>query len=318
MSHPADLTINSFSDALEKLLSLESGGFYADPEWPFHKFPFGLWFRGHCQDGLELTPRIFRARLQADDPGMGMWDETNIYDHLKLRVPSHEHVYHTAFDWLCLMQHYAVPTRLLDWSESILPALYFAVTNPPHAKSAHGELIVLNAKRLNRRSRARPTIASPEGYEVVVRAEMAATRSKAKLQCKPTVVAALEQVPKERNGDVDLDGLQTFLRPIAVFPRRLNERMTLQSSVFTLHGGKEYVPAMREKYGPDCIPSPISLQQVDDECGDKRILGRYLIPHDRKASIKDELFKLGVHEGTLFPEVDRQAVYLQQCWWYDA
>lgn len=317
MSLKADVTITSFSGAVERLLSLEGDGFYDDAEWPFHKFPFGLWFRGHCQDGLELMPRVFRTRLQADDSGTGMWDETNVYDHLKLRVPSHEHVYHTAFDWLCLMQHYGVPTRLLDWSESILPALYFAVNDPQHAKRADGELIVLNAKRLNRRSRAKPTIASPEGYEVVVRAEMASTRSRAKLQCKPTVVAALAQVPEERGGDVDLAGLQTFLRPVGVFPRRLNERMTLQSSVFTLHGGKEYVPPMREKYDGDWIPSPISPQQVDDECGDDRILRRYRIPHDCKKPIKDELFKLGVHEGTLFPEVDRQAVYLQQCWWYD-
>ena len=29
-------------------------------------------------------------------------------------------------------------------------------------------------------------------------------------------------------------------KPVAVFPDRLNRRMVLQSSMFTLHGGKQY------------------------------------------------------------------------------
>src|ERR1700682_4199127 len=229
--------ITKVSDALIVLNSLED--FFGKDEWPFHEFPFGLWFRGHSKKGCELEPRAFREQLPEDANSKGLWDETNVYEVFKLRVASHEHTYHTAFDWLCLMQHYSLPTRLLDWSESILPALFFAVKDDP---ALDGELIALNAKRLNRRSKIRPTISTPDDYSVVIRAEMAATRSKLTLKGKRSVVTALREAP--RMGPFGWDWLQWFRCPVAVFPRRLNERMVFQSSVFTLHGGKNNSGAM--------------------------------------------------------------------------
>ena len=42
----------------------------------------------------------------------------------ELRVPQADDL----LGWLCVMQHYRAPTRLLDWSENLLVALYFAVS----------------------------------------------------------------------------------------------------------------------------------------------------------------------------------------------
>jgi len=309
--------IKTVSDAIETIKSLAADTeFFGSDEWPHHKYPFGLWFRGHSNGPVELEPRVFRDKLPVPNGGeRGMWDETNVYEHLKLRVPSYEHVCHSAFDWLCLMQHYLVPTRLLDWSESILTALYFAVTNDAELD---GEIIVLNAKRLNKESKGRPTISTPDDGHVIIRAEMAAHRSATSLTRKKTVRLALEEEGIDPQHDPHW--MLRFQRPVAVFPRRLNDRMTLQSSVFTLHGGKMYVPAMQKNYWNDELPPPKTLKEVDREVishGNKPILRTYVIPGGKcKKEIRDDLFRLGVHEATLFPEVDRQAVYLQQLWWF--
>jgi hypothetical protein len=303
--------LQSLSHAIEQLKWLEEH-FFDESQWTPHRFPFGLWFRGHSRTVPDLQPRAFRPCLPPPDDGKeGCWDETNVYEHLKLRLPSHERTYHSPFDWLCLMQHYSVPTRLLDWSESILSALCFAVKDDPDAE---GELVVLNAKHLNHHSKRRPTISTAESGHVVIRAEMATTRSLRKLQARETVRKSLNEDPV----DLDCRWLERCRRPVAVFPRRLNDRMVFQTSVFTLHGGKVYSDSMLEHYREeDRIPSPITLQQVHDENPEKPVLKRYGISVDAKKEIRDSLFRLGIHEGSMFPEIDQQRPYLQRLWWYE-
>ena len=229
-----------------------------------------------------------------------------MFTNLRLRAPGHERTYHSPFDWLCLMQH-----QRGCWLARKYPLRsYFSVKDVP---DSDGELIVLNAKRLNNRSKRRRTISSADSGPVIIRAEMATARSLKKLRARESVRKAVAEDPV----DLDCGWLETWLRPIAVLPRRLNERMVFESSVFTLHGGKVYGDDMRREYEGDLIPDPITLQQVDAEVDSKPILKRYRIPSGAKKDILNALFRLGIHEAMLFPEVDRQTAYLQRLWWYD-
>ena len=309
-----DSVIDSLPRVVETVRALREDKFVKRRDgWPYHKFPFGLWFRGQPRLNLPLLPRVHRAkRIIHGLEEIGLWDETNIFEHLKVRAPAHQHTYQTAFDWLCLMQHYAVPTRLLDWSEYVLPALYFAVKDD---LAEDGELIILNARCLNNDPTTSSIFPPGEG-QVVIRAEMAWTRKSSKLLRKGTVRSALSE---EDISSDSTDGawLERFRTPIAVFPSRLNDRMVFQASVFTLHGGKEYPDGMREYYGADAMPRPKTLEQIDGERPHtERILKRYTIPHSAKAEILNDLSLLGIHEATLFPEVDRQAIYLENLWWH--
>jgi len=53
------------------------------------------------------------------------------------------------WDWIFLMQHYRAPTRLLDWSESPLVALYFALVDKLQEDS-DGALWCMDPIALNR------------------------------------------------------------------------------------------------------------------------------------------------------------------------
>jgi len=86
----------------------------------------GSWFRGHAKVYGDLTPKLFRKQwLRADF-------ESWLIENFKRGAPALERDipdYEDHIEWLFLMQHHGMPTRLLDWTKSILIALYFVVSS---------------------------------------------------------------------------------------------------------------------------------------------------------------------------------------------
>jgi len=103
-----------------------------------------IWFRGHADADWTLTPGFYRPIRRPDE-------DRYRHDFIHRAMPFLDEV--TApptsdWDWYFLMQHYGLPTRLLDWTASSLVALYFAVHD--RLCVANGAVWMLQPSLLNR------------------------------------------------------------------------------------------------------------------------------------------------------------------------
>jgi hypothetical protein len=100
-----------------------------------------VWYRGHENIEWKLQPSIFRKKGPSE---MKLIKEFQKYSWLHIS-PTPQ----TDYEWLFIMRHYHVSTRLLDWTESPLVALYFSVKGCP---DNDGALWILLPFKLNEHS----------------------------------------------------------------------------------------------------------------------------------------------------------------------
>lgn len=108
-----EITICTVSEYIERLAAMNRGQ--------------RALYRGQRRD-RSLLPKI--ARLTTYLPILQA--EQELIEVFKLRsLPLLEQHPDNDWDWLTIMQHYGLATRLLDWSVNPLAALWFCVRRPP-------------------------------------------------------------------------------------------------------------------------------------------------------------------------------------------
>lgn len=241
-------------------------------------------FRGHADyNKYKLEPSVYRK------PNL-IKNEEKLIQETIIRCPDDLPPSLAFFETLVKLQHYSLPTRLLDLTANVLVALYFACR---HKEKTAGEVVVIDV----------PTdqVKYYDSDTVAVISNIAKRDTSFDLNDLPTdktqfndhdeVRRLLHDIRKDKPAFQSLIEPTDLRRVIAVRPRLDNARLARQDGAFLL-------------FGIDGVKT--SLAKVPDDwvvCGNtnRRII------FSAKHRLKRELASFGISEQALFPELDSQA-----------
>ncbi len=172
-----------------------------------------LWFRGVPNTNHFPIPGL--VRFDAID------DEGSLEHDFLISYKSYvDNDNFKPWELYALMQHHGLPTRLLDWSESPLVALYFALTSEPKSR-AHRAVWVLNPYSLNKKTLGIDRLFCP------------AVMGVNKFELEGNKIDVNSYLPPYLQGSAD-DNLPEL--PIAINTTQHIKRVSSQKGCFTVHG----------------------------------------------------------------------------------
>jgi hypothetical protein len=232
------------------------------------------WYRGHAALGWKLCPSSLRGRRwnasTCNDENESIEDFLTKAPALGVSLASPLSLWDSYF----LMQHHRVPTRLLDWTESVLVAAYFAIAAEPIDNDA--AIWMLDPYALNERNPDfRKSVVISPGFAGNRRTE----DKKIDKWLPITQGKKFDSVP---------------VLPLAVYPASFSRRIENQRSAFTIHGSDaEGLTRSWHKDGP---------------------LLKIVIPGQKAREFRSMLRDMGINTATVYPDIEGLGRHLAEKW----
>ncbi len=171
----------------------------------------GVWWRGQprIQD-WPLLPKVFRGGFASNENTLAIL----FRDQAPVRYPNCPSDERDP-TWLFLMQHYGLPTRLLDWTQAPLIAAYFAVREEDYVKD-DGVIWGLCPAQLNRN-------------QFELQEDKIFTTHGVRTLFPPVLL------PEPKEGQEKPDPNESQEKIAAMTPKQIDIRMLVQLSCFTIH-----------------------------------------------------------------------------------
>ena len=281
--------IRSLNQLIQELNKKGDDSFYFNNEKNTYQ---KLWYRGHTNYSYHLIPSLYRYvidnRISVSDISQKeflLLEEfaTKNYFRFPYKLPENE------FLWMAIMQHYRIPTRLLDWSESLIPALFFALE--PYFLNREDEtteipcLWVLKPQELNNCNYLPKKQMDPSAMQGNKRPKQnlsATMRAKAELRNQIN----LGYLPSILS--FEYSTLSIINETLAVTSPYNNERINSQTGTFTLFPSIKGINKKRI--------------YLDYHPQNESFLRKFIFLNPQQ--ISDELKMLGVRRSMYYPEME--------------
>lgn len=245
------------------------------------------WYRGCGKASRKLEPGLYRHPTKKD-PDELLVLEKKMLEWFKRRstlyqtLRSYDDEPGANLEHLFFMQHYGVPTRLLDWTENPYIALYFALTSAKFDKGSYPEdsaVWILDPIAWNEKSLGPGW--GPEGV------------------LTPANQAAKGYTPKEGQDPKQLRTMRAD--PVAMHGISNSPRMVAQRGVFTIFGLS--TDAMEKCYEDKAYPA---------DC-----LVKLIIPRASIARLLDIVVSTGFTDSVSYPDLHGLAMEIKRSFDFD-
>jgi hypothetical protein len=241
-----------------------------------------LWFRGQ-DDDWPLLPKVLRTDRDPDTGENRCFNEFQILNTFTALYRNYivDRFEEKSIELLAFMQHNGLPTRFLDWTQSALIGLYFAVAKATWNASGTPIVWIMNPGKMNEFTIDWLPIGGPF------------------LAANDLVQARLKMIGFVSNGGTvsqkfweeypDFGSLreERLLHPVAFYPTASsNLRLATQKGCFTVQGSKGL---------------PIESIFKDSNC--ERFLKKVIIKTGAAVQIREELRIMGITPRSVFPDL---------------
>lgn len=254
-----------------------------------------LFFRGQSNISYKLIPSIFRNKKWLEN-------EKRMYLEVKSRCPEEFESQKTHVGQLAKMQHYSLPTRLLDITWNPLVALFFACNSET---SSRGEVIIFaeNKNDIKYFQSDKVAVLSSLPLFTFEEQEQLYNLSLGKTETDSFFAKETErlvhEVKTERPGFISKIRPDDLRGVAFCMPEQNNRRIENQEGAFLVCGLLDNIYGREES-------NPISEKRIRNS--DNKTVVCII---DNKDRILKDLNTIGFNESHLFPDIEKTAEYIK-------